>query len=110
MRKSLHYGRTKPIGLSSRCGRVGISSISRRRGAAVAAVDQHHAGFGYGNEIDNPDLRILFSTGGYFDLATPYYEGWYEMHHLPSRERLQDHIEYHYYQSGHMGARRSGIA
>ena len=24
----------------------------------------------------NPDLRILL-TGGYFDLATPYYEGWY---------------------------------
>ena len=49
----------------------------------------------------NPDLRILL-TGGYFDLATPYYEGWYEMHHLPIPERLQDHIEYHYYQSGHM--------
>ncbi len=49
----------------------------------------------------NPDLRILL-TGGYFDLATPYYEGWYEMHHLQIPERLQDHIEYHYYQSGHM--------
>jgi carboxypeptidase C (cathepsin A) len=49
----------------------------------------------------NPDLRI-FLAGGYFDLATPFYEGWYEMHHLPIPERLQDHIEYHYYQSGHM--------
>src|SRR5262249_9620797 len=36
----------------------------------------------------NPDLRILL-TGGYFDLATPYYEGWYEMHHLQIPERLQ---------------------
>jgi carboxypeptidase C (cathepsin A) len=49
----------------------------------------------------NPDLRILL-MGGYFDLATPFYEGWYEMHHLPIPERLQDHIEYRYYQSGHM--------
>jgi carboxypeptidase C (cathepsin A) len=49
----------------------------------------------------NPDLRILL-TGGYFDLATPYYEGWYEMHQLRIPDRLQDHIEYHYYQSGHM--------
>jgi len=32
----------------------------------------------------NPGLRILL-TGGYFDLATPYYEGWYEMHHCKSR-------------------------
>jgi carboxypeptidase C (cathepsin A) len=49
----------------------------------------------------NPDLRI-FLAGGYFDLATPFYEGWYEMHHLPIPERLQDHIQYRYYQSGHM--------
>jgi carboxypeptidase C (cathepsin A) len=49
----------------------------------------------------DPELRI-FLAGGYFDLATPFYEGWYEMHHLPIPDRLQDHIEYHYYQSGHM--------
>ncbi|HEY3662757.1 MAG TPA: hypothetical protein VGL24_06350 [Chthoniobacterales bacterium] len=49
----------------------------------------------------NPDLKI-FLAGGYFDLATPFYEGWYEMHHLPIPERLQDHIQYHYYESGHM--------
>ena len=49
----------------------------------------------------NPDLRI-FLAGGYFDLATPFYEGWYEMHHLPIPAKLQDQIEYHYYESGHM--------
>ncbi|MBV9009437.1 MAG: peptidase S10 [Verrucomicrobia bacterium] len=49
----------------------------------------------------NPDLRI-FLAGGYFDLATPFYEGWVEMHHLPIPASLQDHIQYHYYQSGHM--------
>ena len=49
----------------------------------------------------NPQLRILLN-GGYFDLATPYYEGWYEMHHLPIPKNLQNNIEYRYYASGHM--------
>jgi carboxypeptidase C (cathepsin A) len=49
----------------------------------------------------NPDLKILL-TGGYFDLATPFFEGWYEMHQLPLPERLQGNIQYRYYQSGHM--------
>jgi carboxypeptidase C (cathepsin A) len=49
----------------------------------------------------DPLLRISLN-GGYFDLATPFYEGIYEMHHLPMPNRLQANIEYHYYQSGHM--------
>jgi len=49
----------------------------------------------------DPDLHIMLN-GGYFDLATPFYEGIYEMHHLPMPERLQANIEYHYYRSGHM--------
>jgi carboxypeptidase C (cathepsin A) len=49
----------------------------------------------------NPQLRIQVN-GGYFDLATPYYEGWYEMHHLPIPKSLQNNIEYRYYASGHM--------
>jgi len=49
----------------------------------------------------NPDLKIMLN-GGYFDLATPFYEGWYEMHHLPIPDKLQANISYAYYQSGHM--------
>jgi carboxypeptidase C (cathepsin A) len=49
----------------------------------------------------NPNLKVLLN-GGYYDLATPYYEGWYEMHHLPIPPQLQANIQYHYYQSGHM--------
>jgi carboxypeptidase C (cathepsin A) len=49
----------------------------------------------------NPKLKVMLN-GGYFDLATPFYEGWYEMHHLPIPANLQNNIEYHYYQSGHM--------
>jgi carboxypeptidase C (cathepsin A) len=49
----------------------------------------------------NPNLKVLL-TGGYFDLATPYYEGWYEMHHLQIPPSLQGNISYRYFQSGHM--------
>ena len=49
----------------------------------------------------NPNLKVLLN-GGYFDLATPYYEGWYEMHHLQIPPKLQNNIEYRYYASGHM--------
>jgi len=49
----------------------------------------------------NPTLKVLL-MGGYFDLATPYFEGWYEMHQLPMPAILQKNISYHYYQSGHM--------
>ncbi|MDE2488026.1 MAG: peptidase S10 [Alphaproteobacteria bacterium] len=49
----------------------------------------------------NPTLKVML-LGGYFDLATPFYEGWYEMHHLPIPDDLQANITYHYYQSGHM--------
>jgi carboxypeptidase C (cathepsin A) len=49
----------------------------------------------------NPRLKIML-TGGYFDLATPFYEGIYEMRHLQIPQSLQRNIEYHYYPSGHM--------
>jgi len=49
----------------------------------------------------NPNLKILLA-GGYFDLATPYFEGRDEMQHLPIPDKLQGNIEYHYYPSGHM--------
>ena len=49
----------------------------------------------------DPGLKVMVN-GGYFDLATPYYEGWYEMHHMPLPEKLRSNIEYNYYASGHM--------
>jgi carboxypeptidase C (cathepsin A) len=49
----------------------------------------------------NPDLKVMLN-GGYFDLATPFYEGIYEMHHLQIPNKLQSNIEYQYYESGHM--------
>jgi carboxypeptidase C (cathepsin A) len=49
----------------------------------------------------NPNLKVMVA-GGYYDLATPFFEGWYEMHHLPVPADLLSNIEFHYYQSGHM--------
>ena len=49
----------------------------------------------------NPNLKVLL-TGGLYDLATPYYEGIYEMRQLPIPRNLQKNIEYKYYESGHM--------
>ncbi len=49
----------------------------------------------------NPQLKVML-LGGYFDLATPFYEGWYEMHHLQIPASLEANIEYRYYPSGHM--------
>jgi carboxypeptidase C (cathepsin A) len=49
----------------------------------------------------NPNLKVQFN-GGYFDLATPFYQGVYEMHHLPIPANLQANIEYKFYDSGHM--------
>jgi carboxypeptidase C (cathepsin A) len=49
----------------------------------------------------NPNLKVQLNAG-YFDLATPFYQGVYEMHHLPMPASLQANIEYRFYESGHM--------
>ena len=49
----------------------------------------------------NPNLKIQVNAG-YFDLATPFFQGMYEMHHLPIPQNLQSNIEFRFYESGHM--------
>ena len=49
----------------------------------------------------DPDLKVMVN-GGYFDVSTPYYEGWFEMHHLPIPASLESNVQYRYYESGHM--------
>jgi carboxypeptidase C (cathepsin A) len=56
----------------------------------------------------NPKTKVLLA-GGYYDLATPYFEGKYEMHHLPIPQNLQGNISYKYYQAGHMIYVNDGI-
>jgi carboxypeptidase C (cathepsin A) len=56
----------------------------------------------------NPKMKVMLA-GGYYDLATPFFEGQFEMHHLPIPERLQANISYHYYPSGHMVYVNEGV-
>jgi carboxypeptidase C (cathepsin A) len=49
----------------------------------------------------NPNLKVQLN-GGYFDLATPYFSAVYELRHLPMQASLQNNIEMHFYESGHM--------
>jgi len=49
----------------------------------------------------NPNLKVQLNAG-YFDLATPFYQGVYEMHHLPIPAKLHENIEFKFYDSGHM--------
>ena len=56
----------------------------------------------------NPKMHIMLA-GGYYDLATPYFEGKFEMHHLPIPQKLQSNISYKYYESGHMVYVNEGV-
>ena len=49
----------------------------------------------------NPTLKVQVHAG-YFDLATPFYQGVYEMQHLQMPASLQSNIEFQFYDSGHM--------
>lgn len=51
--------------------------------------------------VYDPQMKVMLNMG-YFDLGTPYFEGVYEMHHLPMPATLQKNIEFHKYKSGHM--------
>jgi len=49
----------------------------------------------------NPRLKVMLN-GGYYDLATPFFEAQYEEKHLPIPVSLAKNIEYDWYESGHM--------
>lgn len=51
--------------------------------------------------ILNPRLKV-FLTGGYYDLATPFFAAVYEAHHLPISDSLRGNIQSSFYDSGHM--------
>jgi carboxypeptidase C (cathepsin A) len=49
----------------------------------------------------NPNMKVMVN-GGYYDVATPYFAGKFELRHLPVGPELSRNIEYHWYESGHM--------
>ncbi len=57
----------------------------------------------------NPKLQVML-MGGYYDLATPYFEGKYELAQLPiSKEQFKNNIHFHFYESGHMIYLNEGV-
>ncbi|MGH8183642.1 MAG: S10 family peptidase [Rhodanobacteraceae bacterium] len=48
----------------------------------------------------NPYLHVL-SENGYFDLATPFHATEYDLDHVTLSPKLQKHIEFAYFDSGH---------
>ncbi|CEF40164.1 peptidase S10 serine carboxypeptidase [Acetobacter senegalensis] len=49
----------------------------------------------------NTSLKVMLNQG-YYDLGTPYFEGIYEMRHLPISHDLSKNIQIVQYESGHM--------
>ena len=49
----------------------------------------------------NPNLHVQLESG-YFDVATPFFQGTYEMMHLAIPDKLRGNIEMKRYESGHM--------
>ena len=105
LRTELKYGRNETY----KPGAYGDANFSwdlRHQAPGGPPVGQGESGTNVMPDLaftmkSNPNMRVLLA-GGYFDLATPYYEGIYEMHHLPIPLKLQSNISYHYYESGHM--------
>jgi carboxypeptidase C (cathepsin A) len=85
---------------------AGFSWDLRHQAPGGPAVGQGEAGTNVIPDLANamkanPKMKVLLA-GGYYDLATPYFEGKFEMHHLPIPVALQKNVSYHYYESGHM--------
>lgn len=49
----------------------------------------------------NPNLKV-FTAGGYFDFATPYFASEYMFDHLGLPPQIQKNLTFHVYPSGHM--------
>ena len=49
----------------------------------------------------NPRLKV-FSANGYFDLATPFFNTEYDLHHMLLPPKIAANISFGYYPAGHM--------
>ena len=102
VRRTLHYGQDKyykpelaDIGKAWDMQHQPPGADDKQQSSANVMVDLATA-MKY-----NPKLKVQLNAG-YFDLATPFYEGVYEMQHLPIPASLRSNIEFRQYQSGHM--------
>jgi carboxypeptidase C (cathepsin A) len=105
LRKDLKYGFQSTYWPSARGGGEFSWDLRHRAPGGPSGEDQE-TGTNVMPDLayrmkQNPKMKVMLA-GGYFDLATPYFEGVYEMHHLQIPPALQSNISYHYYEAGHM--------
>ncbi len=81
--------------LSGKVNRAWNWEVPNRTGYVNVAEDLREA------ISKNPHLKI-FVANGYYDLATPFFATEYTMDHLGLEADLQNNIEMHYYEAGHM--------
>jgi len=103
-RKELHYGEDKIFKPSIRV--FGSWNMTHRLPGQNETPNSSRQGVNVMPDLANamklnPNLKVQLNAG-YFDLATPFYQGIYEMHHLPMPQNLQSNIEFRFYESGHM--------
>ena len=107
-RNTLHYGTNPAFGDGYQEYKVSANSIGKwafvhkqpgssrpAKGAPNVLPDLASA------MKQNPGLKVMLNQG-YYDLGTPFFEGIYEMQHLPIPHKLASNIEIHQYESGHM--------
>jgi len=100
-RKELKYGEGKAFKPSISLFRTWVGA-HQPPGANFAAPHATNVMPDLANAMKNdPNLKVMLNAG-YYDLATPYFQGVYEMQHLPIPAELQKNIEYSFYDSGHM--------
>jgi carboxypeptidase C (cathepsin A) len=103
-RKELHYGEGKIFKPSIQTFRTWnfAHQLPGQQGPALSPRQGVNVMPDLANAMKlNPNLKVQLNAG-YFDLATPFYQGVYEMHHLPIPQSLQSNIEFRFYDSGHM--------
>jgi len=101
IRKDLNFGESETYKPEIEIWRS-WNSLHRPPGASMAMPQAANVMPDLANAMKlDPNLKVLLNAG-YFDLATPFFEGIYEMHHLPIPDKLQSNIEFKFYESGHM--------
>lgn len=103
-RKELHYGQNQEFHPSIQTFRTWnfAHQLPGQTGAPLSARQAANVMPDLADAMKrDPNLKVQLDAG-YFDLATPFFQGVYEMQHLPIPQSLVGNIEYRFYDSGHM--------
>ena len=103
-RKELHYGQNEEFHPSIQTFRTWnfAHQLPGQTGAPLSARQAANVMPDLADAMKrDPNLKVQLNAG-YFDLATPFFQGVYEMQHLPIPQSLAGNIEFRFYDSGHM--------